>query len=213
MSLVSVRARFERFPATVKGAFVVRGEDSDPHQVVVREARVVGVGTGWSRPVPIAPATLDVPPRQDVFVPFELPASDLDPGWYAFECDLEVDGVSGTYPGGRRFSVPWPRATVRRGTIPVGREVRLGDARARVEQLECAGDCVKIGLTVTPGRSVSPRLLVDGTRLEVLDVEIDRETGRGRVVAYPLLRSHGVLRIELRGRGRGGEGALDVELP
>ncbi|HZP91099.1 MAG TPA: hypothetical protein VFC04_08920 [Actinomycetota bacterium] len=214
MTPISVRARFERFPATVKGAFIIRGEDPDPHQVVVREARVVGVGGGRPRPVPIASTTLDVAPRQDLFVPFELSVSDLDPGWYGFECDLDVDGAPGTYPGGRRFSVPWPRATVRRGTIRVGQEVRLGeDARARVDQLDCAGDCVKIGLAVTPGHPLSPRLLADGTRLEILDVEIDPESGRGRIVAYPLLRSHGVLRIELRTRGRGAEGALDIELP
>src|SRR2546427_30058 len=44
---VSVRTRFDRFPATVKGAFVVRGEDRDPHQVEVRvggvKARVARV--------------------------------------------------------------------------------------------------------------------------------------------------------------------------
>ena len=36
---ISVRARFERFPATVKGAFILRGEDANPHQVVVGGAR------------------------------------------------------------------------------------------------------------------------------------------------------------------------------
>ena len=43
---ISVRARFERFPATVKGAFIFRGEDANPHQVAVEGARVAGLGAG-----------------------------------------------------------------------------------------------------------------------------------------------------------------------
>jgi hypothetical protein len=120
---ISVRARFERFPATVKGAFIFRGEDANPHQVVVGSARVAALGPGGSGPVPMAPVTLDVVPHRDVFVPFELPLSDLEPGWYTLVCDVDVDGSPATYDGGRRFSVPWPRATVRRGAVKVGREV------------------------------------------------------------------------------------------
>ena len=52
---ISVRARFERFPATVKGAFIFRGEDANPHQVVVGGARVSALGAGGSSPVPMAP--------------------------------------------------------------------------------------------------------------------------------------------------------------
>ena len=92
---VSVRARFERFPATVKGAFILRGEDADPHQVVFREANVVGLGLGVTKPMPMTSATLDVAPHRDVFVPFEMPVSELEPGWYTMTCDLEVDGVAG----------------------------------------------------------------------------------------------------------------------
>lgn len=210
---VSVRARFERFPATVKGAFVIRGEDRDPHQVVLREVRVVAMG-GGSRPLPMASLTLDVAPKQDLFVPFELQVSDLGPGWYGFECDLEVDGTFATYPGGKRFSVAWPRSTVRRGTIRVGREVRLGErGRVRVEQVECTGDSIKIGFAVSPPSAVSARLFADGARIEVLDVEIDEASGRGRIFAYPLFRVHEVLHIELRGHGRDAEGTLDVRLP
>src|SRR5581483_5249258 len=106
VSRVSVRARFERFPATVKGAFILRGEDPDPHQVVFREARVVGVGGGRGRPVPIASATLDVAPRQDVFVPFELPVSDLDPGWTGFGSVLAAAGFPEPTRGGVPSSFP-----------------------------------------------------------------------------------------------------------
>ena len=89
---ISVRARFERFPATVKGAFILRGEDADPHQVVVSEARVSSVGSGGSSPLPMSPVTLDVVPHRDVFVPFEFPVTELDPGWYTLVCESRSMG-------------------------------------------------------------------------------------------------------------------------
>jgi len=211
--LISVRARFERFPATVKGAFILRGEDPDPHQVVFREANVVGIGLGISDPMPMMAVTLDVAPHRDVFVPFEMPVAELDPGWYTMTCELEVDGVSGTYDGGRRFCVPWPRASVRRGQVKVDRAVAVGGSRVVVEQLDCATDSLKVHLRVDPPAPVAARLSADGDRLEVLDAEMDETTGRGRVTAYPVMRVHGTLRIELRGKGRDAEGALEVHLP
>jgi hypothetical protein len=210
---VSVRARFERFPATIKGAFILRGEDADPHQVAFREAHVVGIGLGSSHPVPMASVTLDVAPHRDVFVPFEVPVGDLDPGWYTMVCDLEVDGLERTYDGGRRFSVAWPRASVRRGQVKVGRGVEVGDARVVVEHVELAGDSLRVHLHADPPAPLGARISVDGRRLEVLDVEVDEGSGRGKITAYPAMRTHRTLRIELRGRGRGAEGALEVELP
>ncbi len=214
---ISVRAHFERFPATVKGAFVIRGEDRDPHQVVFREARVVQVGGHGGRRLSMAPATLDVAPRHDVFVPFELTVSDLDSGWYALECDLDVDGQPGTLPCERRFVVAWPRATIRRGTVRVGKKVALGKgASVRVEQVECGGDSIKVHLVASPPGPVNIRLTADGSRVEVLDAEFDPDSGRGRVTAYPLLRGHRSLHIDFpAGRGRAGaSGAgIDVRLP
>lgn len=211
---VSVRARFERFPATVKGAFIIRGEDRDPHQVVLREARVVAVPGHPSRPVPMASATLDVVPHRDIFVPFELTVSDFDPGWYGLECDLDVDGRPEIHPGGKRFVVPWPRATVRRGAVRVDEVLKLGDGTlVRLEQVECGGDSSRLHLRVDPPGHVTPRLSADGERLEVLSVDADEASGLMRVTAYPLLRRHAVLRLELRRKGRGNEAALDVRLP
>ena len=211
---ISVRARFERFPATVKGAFILRGEDPDPHQVVFGEARAAGIGIAMTRSVPIGPVTLDVAPHRDVFVPFELSVSDLDPGWYTLECDLDVDGSPRTYDGGRRFSVLWPRATVRRGQVKVERRVVLGtEAKVQVQHVDCAGDSIKVHLLVDPPTAVTVKLSADGVRLEVLETEFDEATGRAKVTAYPLMRTNEVLRIEVRGRGRGSEGALEVRLP
>lgn len=209
---LSVRARFERFPATLKGAFILRGEDADPHQVAFREANVVGIGLPISRPMPIAPVTLDVVPHRDVFVPFELLVSDLEPGWYTMRCELEVDGTPGTFDGGRRFSIAWPRASVRRGSVKVERAVAVGDGKVLVEQIECGGDSVKVHLRVDPPAAVTARLFAGGGRLEVLETEIDETTGRGRVVAYPIMRGQRSLRLEFRGKGRGAHASLEVEL-
>lgn len=211
---ISIRARFERFPATVKGAFILRGEDRDPHQVVFGDARAVAVAGGSAREVPVAATTLDVAPHQDVFVPFELMVADLEPGWYGFECRLEVDGIPAVYPGGRRFAVPWPRATVRRGSVRIDRSLKVGErTTVRVEQLDCGGDSVRLSLIVEPPGQISVRLLADGTVLEQLGTETDESSGRVRVTAYPLMRVHGALRIELKGRGREAVAALDVPLP
>jgi hypothetical protein len=211
---ISVRARFERFPATVKGAFILRGEDANPHQVAFRSARIVTVGGREQRPFDMPENILDVAPRQDVFVPFELAVSDLEPGWYGLECELEVDGVPGSFDGGRRFAVPWPRATVRRGQVKVDKKVKLGDGSVLVvDQVECGGDSIKVLFALQPPGSVTAQLSADGARLEVLDIEIDEATGRGKVTAYPLLRTVAVLGTEWKGRGRGAGGALDVRLP
>jgi hypothetical protein len=210
---ISVRARFERFPATIKGAFILRGEDANPHQVVFHEANVEGIGLGSAHPMPLPRATLDIAPHRDVFVPFEMSVAELDPGWYTMTCVLEVDGSPRTYDGGRRFVVAWPRAAVRRGPVKVDRSVTVGDAKVTVEQVECAGDSVKVHVRVDPPGSISARLFADGKRLEVLDTEVDEATGRGKVVAYPVLREHGSVRIELHGRSRGVEGAIEVALP
>lgn len=207
-----MRARFERFPATVKGAFIFRGEDPDPHQVVVSGARVTALGPGGSGPMPLAPVTLDVVPHRDVFVPFELPLVDLEPGWYTLVCDVEVDGSPATFDGGRRFSVAWPRATVRRGQVKVGRSVRLGDQTVQVEQVDCSGDSIKVGMRVDPPGEIAVKLFADGRRLPLLEMELDEDSGRAKATAYPLLRSDEVLRIEMRGRGRGSEDAIEIAL-
>jgi hypothetical protein len=210
---VSVRARFERFPATVKGAFILRGEDADPHQVVVREATVVGIGLGSRYPMPVPPVTLDVAPHRDVFVPFEMAVGELDPGWYTMTCDLDVDGYRASFDGGRRFCMPWPRSTVRRGPVKVGRRVAVGRSTVLVEQLDCAGDSVTVHLRVDPPASISAKLFADADPLVVLDTDVDESTGAGTVTTYPVLRAQSTIRLRLQGRRRGEVGELEVELP
>jgi hypothetical protein len=143
-----------------------------------------------------------------------MPVSELEPGWYTMTCDLEVDGTLGTHDGGRRFSVPWPRSTVRRGQIRPDRHAELGDGtKVLVEQVDCTGDSIKLHLRVDPPGPLSIKLAADGARLEVLEAAVDETSGRVRITAYPLLRTVMTLRIEMRGAAKGSEGTVEVELP
>ncbi len=213
---ISLRARFERFPATVKGAFVIRGEDADPHQVGVRAGRLVRLPGGTVRELPLGAVTLDAPPHQDVFVPFEASIVDLEPGWYGFEVDLDVDGSLRAYPGDRRFSVPWPRGSVRTGTIRVDRDVAVGEATAHVDRVQCTTDATTVRVRVSPPAALGLDLRADGQALPVIGFALDEATGDMAVTAYPVLRRHRRLRMEFQaGRGRvpAARGELDLELP
>ena len=204
---VSVRARFERLPASIKGAFILRGEDADPHQVEFRSASIVGIGSDLRVPMPIAAVSLDAAPHRDVFVPFEAQIGELGPGWYTLEAELEVDGTEGAFDGGRRFAVAWPRATVRRGQVKIDRDVAAGKATVRVEHLDLGGDSARLHL-MSDG-DVAVDLVADGERLPSLEVERDEAAGRVRVTTYPVLRSHRSVRIEIRGAKE----PLEVPLP
>jgi hypothetical protein len=209
--LLSVRARFERFPATLKGAFILRGEDPNPHQVILGPARIVPITGGRGRPIAIAESTLDIAPRQDVFVPFETGVGELDPGWYELECEIEVDGVRRTYPGGRRFSIAWPRATTRRGSFRVDKELKLDSVHVSLLQIDFATDHVTVRLKTMPPTEVDVRLRADGTPIPVLEQERNDGTGATTVTAYPILKSQRAVRIDVAvGRASAG---LDVRLP
>ena len=214
MSDVSLRARFERFPATVKGAFVVRGEDSDPHQVAIHEARVVRSPGPGAQVIPLAPVTLDVPPHKDLFVPFEFSIGEFDPGWYGLEADVEVDGERRVMPGGRRFCVPWPRSAVRSASFRVGRSVDTGDASVSLERCQSGPEGLVVRFSVQPPAQVALRLTADGAPIDVADLEVDPDSGKGIAKAYPLLRSHRSLRLEVSTeKGKGTWSSVDVDIP
>jgi hypothetical protein len=65
-------AEGERFPATIKGAFVLRSADPDPHAAKVLRAEVVRIPTGPTKPVPMTDTQVEVAPRRDLFLPFEV---------------------------------------------------------------------------------------------------------------------------------------------
>ena len=159
---VSFRAVYERFPAAIKGAFVLRGADGEPHQVRIDHAWIRECSGASSEHLAVESATLEVAPTLDTFVPFEVPSLDLDPGWYELELDAAVDGIDGTVQPGERFSIGWPRGSVRRGTVDVGRAA----GTTTVRSLECAGDQVRIAYEAEAPPIV--KLSVDGATHPVL---------------------------------------------
>ena len=210
--LVAIRAHFEKFPATVKGAFVLRSADRDPHQVVIRGARVTELSGAGAHPIELQPATLDVAPKLDFFVPFEFPVTELTAGWYCLETDVDMDGVSQVVRPDRRFAIAWPRATVRRGNVPVGEKVEIeGGPTVLVDHVECSGDSTTVHFSSEPAGSVGWRLLADGTPVALLDTTLDERSGKGRITAYPLLKTHRALTIELASKR--GRATLEIVLP
>ena len=107
---VSVDVVFERFPASVRGAIVVRGLDSEPHQVRLDSASVVeaeSLDTVVS-PVSAEQATVDIAPHGEVLIPFDIPFVALPPGSYCVMAEVAVDGgrrLRGPEGGGKKFSV------------------------------------------------------------------------------------------------------------
>jgi hypothetical protein len=199
---VRIKAAFERFPATVKGAFLLRGADGLPHQVRIEGAWASERAGRGKHPIQIEPMVLEVAPTMDTFVPFELPLIDLPSGWYQIGCDVVVDGVPSVEATGEPFTVPWPRSAVRRGSAAIGKK----SGSVKLESLECASDSVKV--TFASEKAPSVKLLVDGEAHPVLEIEHDPETGRGTVVGYPVLRGQSRLVVEIKG-----EAAVEVRLP
>ena len=204
---ISIRAHYERFPATIKGAFVLRGEGRDPRQVRIEDARVIEVSGGGSQSIAMEPVTLEVAPHLDLFVPFEVPLTELGAGWYSLECDVVIDGVPDVVHPGDRFPVAWPRATVRRGPVPVGKSLDVSGDTVAIDQIDCAGDSIKIGFTATKAPTL--KLTADGATVPVLDTQFDDATGRGKIVGYPLMRTQRALTIDASGAKR----PLEVTLP
>jgi hypothetical protein len=204
---VSIRAHFERFPATLKGAFVLRGEDRDPHQVRIQAARVAEVSGRPGQLMAVESVTLDVAPHLDLFVPFEVPLLDLGPGWYRLEFDVVVDGDAGTVHPGDRFLVAWPRGSMRRGSVSVGRPVASEGSSVTIDQVECAPDSVRV--TYDAPARVGLALAADDVTLPQIDEEYDPDTGRGRVTTYPAAKMSSRLAITARGAER----PLEIELP
>ena len=181
---ISIRAHYERFPATIKGAFVLRGEGRDPRQVRIEDARVIEVSGGGSQSIAMEPVTLEVAPHLDLFVPFEVPLTELGAGWYSLECDVVIDGVPDVVHPGDRFPVAWPRATVRRGPIPVGKSLDVSGDTVAIDQIDCAGDSIKIGFTATKAPTL--KLTADGATVPVLDVAVRRCDGARQDRGLPL---------------------------
>jgi len=202
MDDLAIRAKFERFPAAVKGALLLRGGDGMPHQVRLEAAHAAELSGGTPQPVGVESVVLEVSPTQETFVPFEVSTMDMPAGWYRLECDIVVDGDAEVVRPGDRFAIPWPRVAVRRGRVTIGTKV----SSVALETLECLGDTVRLAFAADAEPTIS--LSVDGRQHTVLDMEFDEETGRGALIAYPVLRSERTLTIQVKG-----EPPVDVPLP
>ena len=194
---VSVQTRFERFPASIRGAFVMRGADGDPHSVQIEWARVARLPTGPVRPIPIEDRMLNVSPVRDLFVPFEVPVADLEPSWYELRSSVRVDaGKSWEFPS-RAFTIPWPRPDVRRGVIQVEERLRAGRRSFVVKRVELGADRAVVAWMPEALGDVEAEavLLADGAMLELLPARAaarliePRDQGSNRSVSYPVPRS------------------------
>jgi hypothetical protein len=203
---VRIRAHYERFPATIKGAFVLRGVARDPHQVHIESAWIVGAGGEGRRRIDMESVTLEVAPNLDQFVPFELPVTELAPGWYRLECNVTIDGSPEVVRPEGRFSVAWPRGAMRRGSVSVRRVASTADAKVRIDELECAPDSVVV--TYSAPKAASMKLAADGDRVAEIDNEFDEETQTGRLTAYPVAKQMGRLSIQVKGAD-----PIEVRLP
>ena len=200
--LVAIRAKFERFPAAIKGALLLRGADGMPHQVRLEAAHAAELSGGTAQPVGVESVVLEVSPTQETFVPFEVSTMDMAGGWYRLECDLVVDGDHEVVRPGDRFAIPWPRAAVRRGRVTIGTKV----SSVALETLECLGDTIRLAFAADAEPALA--LGVDGRRHTVLELEFDEGTGRGVLTGYPVLRSDRTLTIEIKD-----ESPVGVPLP
>lgn len=184
----------------------MRGGDGNPHQVRLEDARAVELAGHGTVSMGVAPATLDVAPDRDLFVPFEFPVVELAAGWYAIECDMAIDGSPETVRPGARFAVPWPRGSTRRDQVRLGKSVTAGDGKVRLDQLECRADQVELRYE---GAEAAITLTADGARLPILEAAFDAESGAGTVLAYPVLKTHQTVTVAVKGAGD----PLEVRLP
>jgi hypothetical protein len=223
---VDVRTRFERFPASIKGAFVLRGADGNPHSARFVHAVVARIPSGPKKPVPMEDRMLDIAPGRDLFVPFEVAVSELEPSWYAIESVLQVDGWRTWEYSGRPFTIPWPRTDVRRGTVTVGRPVTVEGSEFVVERVEFGSDRTAVVWRPRPVGSGKKRepggdqgadgetagqpegeaiVVVDGQRIEILPQAARTSSASARLapgerstILYPVPRSARSMEVRVR---------------
>jgi hypothetical protein len=214
---VLVRTVFERFPITIKGAFVLRGGDAFPHQVRFERAAVARIPAGPDREVPVEQTPLDVAPRRDLFLPFEATIADLAPAWYVVRSDVLIDGAVRQQHDSKPFAVAWPRGAMRTGSAAVGRRVPLRTGAVVIEKLELRTDRAEVlwrfeaegaGDATRPDPSFSVRTAgpapSPGVVLEPLPAVAaggpDAPGGRRRAVTYPVPKDATALAVHVTGR-------------
>jgi hypothetical protein len=206
---VRVQTRFERFPASIRGAFVLAGADGDPHAVHIVSAGLLRIGEGSTKPVPLEDRQLNVAPSRDLFVPFEVAVTDLEPGWYRLVSSVRVDGGRVWDFEGRPFTIPWPRSDVRRGVLSVERRTSAGGREYEIDRVELGSDAAVVvwrGPEESAGREPGGQavLIADGVPLAEVPaipgskLSEPRVAGERRSVSYPVPRTTGRLEIVIR---------------
>jgi hypothetical protein len=205
---LQVKTRFERFPASIKGAFVVQGADGNPHGVRIVSAWIARLPSGMRRPVPLEDQMVDVAPGRDLFVPFEAASVDLVPSWYAIESSMQVDGGRSYDFSSRPFVIAWPKGEVRRGSTRLDRRVGVGDRSFLLDRLELGGDSASVVWRVEGGQgdaTIEVAIVADGSRLEVLPTsvaalrpEFRTAADERRTISYPVLRAVRSLALQVR---------------
>jgi hypothetical protein len=209
---LQVKTRFERFPASIKGAFVMQGADGNPHRVRIVSAWLARIPSGTRLPVPLEDQLVDVAPARDLFVPFEAACADLAPSWYAIESSMQVDGGRPHDFSSRPFVIPWPKGEMRRGSTRLDRRVRLGDRSFVLDRLELGADSASVVWRVEGGHgeaTIEVAIVADGSRLEILPTpvaalrpEFRTAADERRTISYPVLRAVRSLALQVRVGGR-----------
>ncbi len=89
---VDVDVRHERLSTGIRGAFLLRSADGDPHQVEIRGARLVP-GAGAEHPLSMDDVVVDLQPGRDLVVPFEIRPGEVPRGTYGVRASVTVDGM------------------------------------------------------------------------------------------------------------------------
>jgi hypothetical protein len=196
---VSVGTVFDRFPASVRGAVVVRAEDREPHQirlVAVRVAQAHDPAKEVHRAA-VEETTVDVAPHKEVLIPFDVPFAELGPGWFCVVADVEVDGsrrLTGPEGGGKRFGVPWPPEEIRR--VDLKPNLKLG--RAVIDRIHSRPDRTEIRWRPPKGSPDAELKLSAGSRrLPVVESTDDPRTGIRIAVTHPIPKRSEQLTLEL----------------
>ena len=164
---------------------------------------------------------LDVAPNRELFVPFEVAVSELEPSWYAIGAALEVDGWRTWEFSSRPFTIPWLRTDVRRGTVTVGRPVKVQGREFVVERVELGSDKAAVvwrprTAEASEGEAV---IIADGQRLEILPAGTGASAserlapGELKTVLYPVPRSARSIEVRVRLPGNLESEPVGVTLP
>ena len=199
---VAVRIVFERFPVTIKGAFVLRGGDANPHTARLVQAAVVRTPKGQPKPIPVESSPMDVAPRIDLFLPFEAALAELDPGWYVVRCELQVDGGRPVEVDSRPFSVAWPRGSTATGSASPGDRMAFGARAVVVDRVDLRGDRVEVIWRPEEWTGADPTFAVmaDGSSLDPVPARAvagEPSGGRRRSVWYPAPRGTRSVTIQI----------------